>query len=200
MPPWWAAQRGILVDGELITAIAAVVVAVAGTGYSAVQTRTAKDAAKAATDQVDLMRRQIEREEKDRFESSGPAFEVDNAHADESDANVPRALVKVKQASGSRLVSVVVAASGAGVEGMRGAFDRDSAWNYRREECIDLGASTPGAVHDVYVDLDFDTHRTDVHLTLVCYTEAGERWERALGARVEPLPEPPRGTRRAWAI
>ncbi|WP_329539339.1 hypothetical protein [Streptomyces sp. NBC_01358] len=180
-------------DGELITAIVAVVVSVAGILYTSVQTKTAKNAATAAQDQVELMRRQIEAEEKDRFENRGPVFSVARAYTDESDVNVPRALVQIEQGSGPRLVSVVVSATGNGVEGMRGAYDPDSGWGYRREPSIELGTSTPGALHDVYVDLDYHTRETGVHLTLACVDEAGARWVRSLGTRVEPEPEPPQG-------
>ncbi|MFG3071901.1 hypothetical protein [[Kitasatospora] papulosa] len=185
-------------EGELITAIVAVVVSVVGIIYTSVQTQTAKDAAKAAQDQVKLMRRQIETEERDRFENRGPLFSVERAYTDESNVNVPRALVKVKQGSGPRLVSVVVSATGDGVDGMRGAYDSNSALEYRRERSIDLGTSTPGALHDVYVDLDFHTRRADVHLTLACVDEVGARWVRSLGTRAEPEPEPPRGSSRRF--
>ncbi|MEV5605690.1 hypothetical protein AB0L33_30055 [Streptomyces sp. NPDC052299] len=184
--------------GELITAIVAVVVSVVGIVYTSSQTKTAKDAAKAAREQVELMRRQIEGEEKDRFENRGPVFSVERAYTDESDVNVPRALVKIEQASGPRLASVAVSATGDGVEGMRGAYDPDLAWDYRREPSIDLGTSSPGALHDVYVELDYHTRETDVHLTLVCADEAGARWVRSLGTRVEPEPEPPRGRGRRF--
>ncbi|MEU9071036.1 hypothetical protein HUT15_36130 (plasmid) [Streptomyces sp. NA03103] len=183
-------------DGELITAIVAVAVSVVGIVYTSVQTKTAKKAAEAAQGQVELMRRQIEAEEEDRFENRGPVFSVERAYTDESDVNVPRALVRIKQGSGPRLVSVVVSATGDGVDGMRN--NSDSEHGYSRAPSIDLGTSTPGALHDVYVDLDFDTRKTDVHLTLACVDEAGARWVRPLGTRVEPEPAPPRGQSRRF--
>ncbi|MET8732139.1 hypothetical protein ABZV81_33940 [Streptomyces parvus] len=147
-------------DGELITAITAVFVSVVGMVYAGSQARTAKAAARSAETQVELMRRQIEGEEKARFEGSGPTFAVSSAVVDKSNANVPRAVLSLRQESGQRLASLAISASGTGVEGMRGARDSDSPWEYQREDQVDVGESTQGATHEVYVDLSYDTRAT----------------------------------------
>ncbi|MFJ4622304.1 hypothetical protein [Streptomyces sp. NPDC088812] len=180
-------------DGELITAIAATVVSAVATGYAARQAHIAKGAARSAEAQVALMRRQIEGEEADRFEARGPQFSIEAAHTDESDVNVPRGKLVIKQDSGPPLTSIIVRATGEGVEGMRGAYmyDPHSHTDYGREQTIDIGPMAAGGTHDVYVDLDYHTRDTTVHLSLECQGQAGDTWQRAIAARVEPLPEPP---------
>ncbi|MFE7212489.1 hypothetical protein ACFU93_21345 [Streptomyces sp. NPDC057611] len=178
-------------DGELITAIAATGVSLVATGYAAMQARIAKRAARSAEEQVVLMRRQIEGEEADRFEARGPQFSIKEAHTDESDVNVPRGKLVIKQGSGPPLSSVIVSATGEGVEGMRGASESNSYAEYRREQHIDIGPMAAGGTHDVYVDLDYHTRDTTIQLHLECRNEAGETWQRSYAARVEPLPEEP---------
>jgi hypothetical protein len=180
-------------DGELVTAIAATMVSVVATGYAAMQAHIAKGAARSAEAQVVLLLRQIEGEEADRFEARGPQFSIEAAHTDESDVNVPRGKLVVKQDS-PPLSSVTVSAIGSGVEGMRGAYDPDSGHsNYLREQSIDIGPMAAGGTHDVYVDLEYHTHRTRIQLSLVCRDHTGDTWQRGVAARVEPLPDPPRG-------
>lgn len=155
------------VDGELVTAIAATMVSAVATGYAAMQAHIAKGAARSAEAQVALLLRQIE-EEADRFEARGPQFSIEAAHTDESDVNVPRGKLVVKQDSGPPLSSVTVSAIGSGVEGMRGAYDPDSGHSdYLWEQSIDIGPMAAGGTHDVYVDLDYHTHRTRIQLSLV---------------------------------
>lgn len=188
-------------DGELVTAIAATAVSVVATGYAAMQAHIAKGAARsaeaqvhAAEAQVALLLRQIEGEEADRFETRGPQFSIESAHTDESDVNVPRGKLVVKQDSGSPLSSVTISATGTGVEGMRGPYDPDNGYSdYRREQSIDIGPMAAGGTHDVYVDLDYHTRRTRIQLSLVCRGQSGDTWQRGVAARVEPLPAPPRG-------
>ncbi|MEU9372064.1 hypothetical protein AB0D71_47230 [Streptomyces avermitilis] len=188
-------------DGELVTAIAATAVSVVATGYAAMQAQIAKGAARsaeaqvhAAEAQVALLLRQIEGEEADRFENRGPQFSIESTHTDESDANVPRGKLVVKQDSGPPLSSVIVSATGTGVEGMRGAYNRDNGYSdYRQEQSIDIGSMAAGGTHDVYVDLDYQTRRTRIQLSLVCRDQSGNTWQRGVAARVEPLPDPPRG-------
>ncbi|MEU1273490.1 hypothetical protein [Streptomyces sp. NPDC005799] len=187
-------------NGELITAIAATAVSAVATGYAAMQAHIAKRAARSAEEQVALMRRQIEGEEADRFEARGPQFSIESAHTDESDVNFPRGKLVVKQDSGPPLSSVIVSATGKGVEGMRGAYDSTSESDYRREQGIDIGPMAPHGTHDVYVDLDWDTRDTTIQLKLVCRNEVGDTWHRGVGARVEPLPDEPPSRRRGRTV
>jgi hypothetical protein len=183
-------------DGELVTAIAATAVSAVATAYAAAQARIAKGAAQSAKDQVALLLRQIEGEEADRFEARGPQFSIEAAHTDESDVNVPRGKLVVKQDSGPPLDSVTVSATGTGVEGIRGAYDPDNGYSdYRQEQRVDIGPMAAGQTHDVYVDLDYHTRRTSIQLSLVCRDHAGDTWKRAVATRVEPLHDPPRGRR-----
>ncbi|WP_329363007.1 hypothetical protein [Streptomyces sp. NBC_01483] len=188
-------------DGELVTAIVATGVSAVATGYAAIQAHIAKGAARSAEAQVVLLLRQIEGEEADRFEARGPQFSIEAAHTDESDVNVPRGKLVVKQGSGPPLSSVIVSATGAGVEGMRGAYDPDHDYSeYRPEQSVDIGPIAKGGTHDVYVDLDYNTRRTNIQLSLVCRDSVGGTWQRAVAARVEPLPDPPRGRGRGRTV
>lgn len=115
--------------------------------------------------------------------------------------NVPRGKLVVKQGSGPPLSSVIVSATGAGVEGMRGAYDPDHDYSeYRPEQSVDIGPIAKGGTHDVYVDLDYNTRRTNIQLSLVCRDSVGGTWQRAVAARVEPLPDPPRGRGRGRTV
>lgn len=186
-------------DGELITAIAAAGVSGAAAVIAVWQANIAKDSADsakkqavAAEEQVILMRRQIEGDEASRKEERGPRFVIESAHTDESDVNVPRGKLIIKQEHGPALASVNVSATGEGVDGMRGAYDSDSYSDYLREQSIEIGPIAAGGTHTVYVDLDYHTRETSIQLHLVCEDQRGEVWERAVGARVAPLPEPER--------
>lgn len=164
---WRAAPAGVRrreeasLDGELVTAIAATMVSAVATGYAAMQAHIAKGAARSAEAQVALLLRQIEGEEADRFEARGPQFSIEAAHTDESDVNVPRGKLVVKQDSGPPLNSVTVSAIGSGVEGMRGGYDPDSGHSdYLREQSIDIGPMAAGGTHDVYRSCTTTTHNT----------------------------------------
>lgn len=185
-------------DGELITAIAAVAVSVVGAGYAARQAQIAKSAArsaeaqvKAAEEQVALMLRQVEGEEVGRHEARGPEFTTESGHTDISDANVPRGVLVLRQASGPALSTGTVTATGEGVEGMRGKRNDASHWGYDRETNIDIGPMASGGTETVHVDLDFDTRKTKIVLHLTCRAQDGTgTWQRSVAAEIEPRPRP----------
>ncbi|MFJ8078890.1 hypothetical protein ACIQ7Q_34380 [Streptomyces sp. NPDC096176] len=197
-------------DGELITAIAATAVSAGAAGVAFWQAHIAKGAARSAEaqvraaeaqvqsaeaqvrsaeTQVALMLRQVQGEEADRAEARGPQFTIEKGYTDASDANVPRGVLALRQTSGPALRSVIVSATGEGVEGMRGARNASSPWGYDRMASLDIGPMAAGGTVTVYVDLNFDTHETRVLFHLECQAQTGsDVWQRAVAQWIEPPP------------
>ncbi|MFG2351495.1 hypothetical protein [Streptomyces phaeochromogenes] len=187
-------------NGELITAIAAAVVSAGAAGVAVWQARTAAqsaDAARiqanAAQEQVALMRRQIEAEDADRHQAAGPQFVIDQAHTETRDANAPYGVLVLRQESGPPLASVLVTASGEGVEGLRGEYVSDSD-SYRCAAETDLGPMAEGnGTGTVHVALDFHHAETTVLLHLECRArDTDSVWQRSISSDVALTPEPPR--------
>ncbi|MGW0704320.1 hypothetical protein ACWD0A_34605 [Streptomyces sp. NPDC002867] len=183
-------------DGELITAIAATAVSAGAAGVAFWQAHIAKGAARSAEaqvrsaeTQVALMLRQVQGEEAGRADARGPQFTIEKGYTDASDANVPRGVLALRQTSGPALRSVIVSATGEGVEGMRGARNASSPWGYDRMASLDIGPMAAGGTATVYVDLNFDTHETRVLFHLECQAQTGaDVWQRAVAQWIEPPP------------
>ncbi|WP_330346680.1 hypothetical protein OG858_47080 (plasmid) [Streptomyces europaeiscabiei] len=194
-------------NGELTTAIVAAVVSAGAAGVAVWQANIAKqsadsariqaDAAQvqadAAQEQVALMRRQIEAEDADRHQAAGPQFVIDQAHTDTRDGNTPYGVLVLRQESGPPLASVLVTASGEGVEGLRGEYASASD-SYRCAAETDLGPMAEGnGTRVVHVALDYHHPETTVLLHLECRArDTDSVWRRSISSNVAPVPEPPR--------
>ncbi|MFZ3494715.1 hypothetical protein ACODT5_16085 [Streptomyces sp. 5.8] len=137
------------------------------------------------------MHRQLEAEDHDRHQAAGPHFEIDQAYTERG--NTPYGVLVLRQTSGPALDSVLVTAAGAGVEGLRGAYDSaNNAYDCVNEYDIAPMAAGNGTV-EVYVQLDYHHHETKIILNLKCRTQGTSRvWERSVYDNVAPTPEPPR--------
>jgi hypothetical protein len=156
------------------------------------QAVAAEQQVKAVEDQVALARRQLDAEDAEREDTRGPQFDIESGYTDESDVNVPRGVLVLRQKSGPALSNITVNASGEGVEGLQGPDDPDSSWGYQRVQSIDIGSLAAGGTKTVRVDLDYDTRET----TVVLHLECGERdgtgtWRRSAAKAIEPPPAPP---------
>ncbi|MEV7535373.1 hypothetical protein [Streptomyces hydrogenans] len=186
-------------DGELITAIAAAGVSAGAAGIAVWQSRiaarsagSAKIQAKAAEEQVELMRRQLDAEDSERHQAAGPQFAVTAAHTDTHDSSFPYGVLVLRQESGPALASVRITASGTGVEGLRGQHHGEMG-RYHHVHEIDLGSMAAGTgTKTVQVALDYDHQETTIILHMECRAHDGRVWDRSVSSDVAPAPEPPR--------
>lgn len=161
--------------GLIITTVVSVAAAVIAAWQAVIARNQAKDASDSAR------------------EARGPQFTIESGYTDESDENVPRGELVLRQTSGPALSGLTVNASGEGVEGLRGPYDPDSHWGYQRVQSIDIGPLAAGGTQTVRVDLDYHTRQTTVVLHLECHEHDGTgTWQRSAAKTVEPPPPPPR--------
>jgi hypothetical protein len=202
-------------DGELITASAAVVVSVIGTGYAGwqahiarraalsaeaqarsaevqahsaeEQARSAETQARAAEEQVALMRRQLEADEAARHEAGGPNFSLSFDRSRHHPGLQRRvAVLKLKQEDGPALESVRISVSGPGVAGL--LITRGTIGEPDAEE--DLGSMAQGAVKDVHVALEPSAVNdgATARLSIRCDDGTGASWRRDYSCEIGRRP------------
>ncbi|MFJ3106538.1 hypothetical protein [Streptomyces sp. NPDC086835] len=185
-------------DGELITASAAVAVSVVGAGYAGwqahiasraarsaeaqarsaeAQARSAEEQARAAEEQVALMRRQLEADEAARHEAGGPNFSLSFDRSRHNPTLQQRvAVLKLKQEDGPALEFVRISVSGTGVAGLLITLGRIGEPDAEQ----DLGPMAQGAVKDVHVVLEHSApdDGATARLSIRCDAGTGAPWRR----------------------
>ncbi|MFI8265337.1 hypothetical protein [Streptomyces sp. NPDC085665] len=190
-------------SGEVRAAVGAMLISLIASGIAYWQARTARDqavsardAAAAAQAQVELLRRQVEGDEKARMEASGPQFELISAHTAHDPWSESYAEVTFRQSGGPALTSVRVATSGEGVGGLRrdlayGTYI-DGDFDYETIGDLEIGPMATGGTHTVRVSLDYGVNQAKVQLDFTCSASADQpTWRRALQASAAPIPVRP---------
>ncbi|MGW0941483.1 hypothetical protein ACWD4O_02880 [Streptomyces sp. NPDC002623] len=169
-------------DSETIAAIASAVVSLGAAGVAYRESHIAKAAAHSAEEQVALMRRQVEGEEKHRREDRGPQFAVEGVRISTRDGDVT-----LRQTSGPALSGITVNVTGDGVHGKM--LIESGTFDVSYEDCFAIGPLAAGGTVNVPFTL-VGRSIAKIFLHLDCRSADGtDSWHRSVATTADAAPD-----------